>query len=52
VSVVQAEKDDKIDLATIQVPWRRLFHALRAQGYLNLLDAQGDEIFEDVCEYH
>jgi hypothetical protein len=30
----------------------RLFHALRVQGYLNLLETDNEGVSKDVCEYH
>ena len=35
VSAILVEEDDRIDLSTIQVPWKKLFYALKAQGYLD-----------------
>lgn len=52
VGVVLAEEDDRIDLNTVQIPWKTLFYALRTQCYLDPLGAHGGEPSEDGCEYH
>uniref|UniRef100_A0A2N9IAQ7 Uncharacterized protein n=1 Tax=Fagus sylvatica TaxID=28930 RepID=A0A2N9IAQ7_FAGSY len=52
VGIVLVEEDDRIDLNTVQIPWKRLFYALRRQGYLDPLGVHGGEPSEDGCEYH
>ena len=52
VSAILIEEDDRVNLNTIQVPWRKFFYALKAQGYLGLVEAHNEELSENGCEYH
>ena len=52
VSAILVEEDDHIDLNTIQVPWKKLSYALKAHGYLSLIEACYEESSEGICEYH
>jgi hypothetical protein len=52
VNAVKIKENDEIDSTTISIPWRRLFHALRRQGLLTLLEAPGGLPEEDICEYY
>ena len=52
VNAVETEGSDEIDLATVSIPWRPLFHASREQGYLTLIEAPKGPLEGDVCEYH
>lgn len=52
VSAILVEEDNHIDLIAIQVPWKKLFYALKAQGYLSPIEAYYEESSEGMCEYH
>uniref|UniRef100_A0A2N9HXE1 Uncharacterized protein n=1 Tax=Fagus sylvatica TaxID=28930 RepID=A0A2N9HXE1_FAGSY len=52
VNAVETEGSDEIDLTTMSISWRPLFHALREQGYLTLMEALEGPLEGDVCEYH
>ena len=52
VNAVETEGSDEIDLTTMSIPWRPLFHTLREQGYLTLMEALEGPLEGDVCEYH
>ena len=46
------EVDDRFDLASDQVSWKHLFHALKEQGRITPLEAPPRPSTGDVCEYH
>uniref|UniRef100_A0A2N9IX63 Uncharacterized protein n=1 Tax=Fagus sylvatica TaxID=28930 RepID=A0A2N9IX63_FAGSY len=52
VSAILVEEVDCIDLSTIQVPWKKLFYALKAQSYLDLVEACYEELSKGICKYH
>ena len=52
VNAVDTEENDEIDLGAMSIPWRPLFHTLRKQGYLTLLETPEGPSEGDVCEYH
>uniref|UniRef100_A0A2N9FEK4 G-patch domain-containing protein n=1 Tax=Fagus sylvatica TaxID=28930 RepID=A0A2N9FEK4_FAGSY len=46
------EENDEIDLTTMSILWKPLFHTLRKQGLLTLLEAPEGPSEGDVCKYH
>jgi hypothetical protein len=52
ISAILVEEDDCIDFNAIQVPWKKLFYALKMQGYLGPAEACNEESFEGICEYN
>ena len=53
VNMVEVEEeDDRFDLAGDQDSWKRLFHTLKEQGHITLLEAPPWPSTGDICEYH
>ena len=53
VNMVEVEEeDDRFDLAGDQDSWKRLFHTLKEQGHITLLEVPPWPSTGDICEYH
>jgi hypothetical protein len=53
VNMVEVEEeDDQFDLVNDQNSWKRLFHTLKEQGHITLLEAPPGPSIGDTCEYH
>jgi hypothetical protein len=52
MNAVETEENDEIDLTTMSILWKPLFHTLRKQGLLTLLEAPEGPSEGDVCKYH
>jgi hypothetical protein len=52
VSVIEAEKSDEVGIASMDIPWKPLFHELKRQGLLTLPEVSKESAEEDTCEYH
>ncbi len=52
MNAVEIKENDEIDSTTMSIPWGPLFHALRRQSLLTLLEAPEGLPKGDICEYH